>query len=352
MSIIGKKTVQFISLTLIGLVVMMGFSASSLTASAESELSLDNPVLDEINTTLKRVKDKDPNKVISEKLTRNNKNSFTSEQKTLNIDFDLKGKKVKIMNKTKGETVISVPNIAGLDSVNIIDNKIIYSGKDAKADTIVEAVDGGIRQVINIKSADAPNYYDFPVMLEEGDKIIINDDGGAKIESSKVNEITQLPINKVTIAKPWAKDANGKDLKTNYTIENKNILRQYIDLSSAVFPVVADPLWCGNFFFQHTWEDRASEGGLTLKNYPTWCGRSFDTGYGFDEIIYNSPDNSAWPKSSRGYYGDKNRSMYNQYRCHVWFAWFFKSSYNFEPSRPLVDWQTMITRNLPYACNP
>lgn len=43
-----------------------------------------------------------------------------------------------------------------------------------------------------------------------------------------------------TIAPPWASDANGQSLPTAYTY-SKGVLSQKVDLTNAVFPVVADP---------------------------------------------------------------------------------------------------------------
>jgi len=228
---------------------------------------------------------------------------------------------------------------------NLERNKVIYTSKNGNVNTVIESIDGGIRQIITVQSKEkAKEYYDFPIEMEEGDKIEIDKKGQGILKDKKENV-------KIVILKPWAKDANGKELKTWYTIYNTS-LRQYIDLSNAKFPVVADPVWCGDFFSKVEWEDRASEGGLTLRNYPTWCGRFYDIGYGFDEIMRKAPAHSAWPWYERNYIKDKGRSMYNQYRCHVWFASYYKESYNLEPSRPLVAWRTMITRNFPYACNP
>lgn len=43
-----------------------------------------------------------------------------------------------------------------------------------------------------------------------------------------------------TIAKPWAADANGKELPTSYTAKG-DVLTQSVDSTGAAFPVVADP---------------------------------------------------------------------------------------------------------------
>lgn len=44
----------------------------------------------------------------------------------------------------------------------------------------------------------------------------------------------------MTVAQPWARDANGKDLPTSYTLDGTT-LTQTVDTATAAFPVVADP---------------------------------------------------------------------------------------------------------------
>jgi hypothetical protein len=330
------------------LTLSVSFFSSVATQAATKDLKINKKNISELNKTLQNIRDKDPQKPISQKLEKNSKdqNELNSNQSdNLQVKFSLRDKKVNLKNKNKGDLSIGIPNSESFDSVDVVDNKVIYSGQNSKTDVILESIEGGFRQIINIKDATAPNFYDFPVDLGEGETLSINDDGSAVVK--KLDGSTKLGI-----VKPWAVDKNKKQLNTWYTIENSNVLRQNIELKDAGFPVVADPTWCGDFFSKVVWENRPSEGGITLRNYPTWCARSFDTGYGFDEIINKAPANSAWPSNNRNYTSNQGRSMYNQYRCHTWFVWWFKESYNLEPWRPLVDWKTMITRNLPYACNP
>lgn len=320
---------------------------SSITTQAKSEeIKVNKRGKKELSSTIDKITKVDPIKPEKSKLDQDsaNKEIFKSNQGNLNIDFDLKTKKINLKNQVKGDTVINIPNANEVDSVDVVGDSIIYSGKNSKVDTIIEPISGGFRQIINIKSADAPNTYDFPVELLVDEKLVLNEDGSVVITKADGK-------NKLYIPKPWAKDASGKELNTYYQV-NGSSLKQVIDTQNASFPVLADPLWCGDFFYSNYWEDRASEGGKTLRNFPTWCGRAFDTGYGFDEIINKAPSDNAWPSYNRNYTSTQGRSMYNQYRCHVWFASLYKESYNLEPSRPLVDWRTMITRNFPYACNP
>lgn len=285
----------------------------------------------------------------------------------MSAEFDLKGRKVKISNKTKGDTTIFTPNIIGLDSVNVIDNKVVYSGKDAKADVVVEAIDGGVRQVINIKSSDAPSSYDFPIELTSEEKLVLNEDGSAMVTKPLITEEkntipkdlprgVKIPnfSTKLYIAKPWAKDANGKDLKTNYTI-NGNTLTQKIELAGAVFPVVADPSVCGNVINSVSWGWNGNLRSLSVN--PTGCGRfialnPYTVGFNFwfmwGELYDKTPYDSYWNYVERAYGTSKYWSMYDQYICHLNLSTTFKGTYNLEPTRPNVGLSAVIGA----TCNP
>ena len=109
-------------------------------------------------------------------------NELISEQNdNLQIKFELQNKKIKVENKNKGNLTIGIPNSEQMDSVDSVENRLVYSGKDAKFETIIEAIDGGMRQVINIKDATAPDFYDFPVELETGEKLVINNVGSVVV---------------------------------------------------------------------------------------------------------------------------------------------------------------------------
>ncbi len=51
-----------------------------------------------------------------------------------------------------------------------------------------------------------------------------------------------------SVLQPWAKDATGRDLPTSYSWEG-DVLTQHVDLSDAVFPVLADPTWYYSYDF-------------------------------------------------------------------------------------------------------
>lgn len=322
------------------LTLSVSFFSSVATQAATKDLKINKKNISELNKTLQNIRDKDPQKPISQKLEKNSKdqNELNSNQSdNLQVKFSLRDKKVNLKNKNKGDLSIGIPNSESFDSVDVVDNKVIYSGQNSKTDVILESIEGGFRQIINIKDATAPNFYDFPVDLGEGETLSINDDGSAVVK--KLDGSTKLGI-----VKPWAVDKNKKQLNTWYTIENSNVLRQNIELKDAGFPVVADPTWCGDTVNSVSWIYRSPYWSASV--VPTACGRSFDW-YNFNEVVSKTPQHSQWSQYDRNNKTSKYWSMYDQYYCH--FHWgTFKGEWNLEPARPNVGWAKTWTA----GCNP
>lgn len=369
----NQSSFNAIKLFIAVLIFSVLFIPVSTFANNQPETKINRKPSKEISNIIEKTKKFDPQKPISQKLSKNVKdnNELTSDQKDLKIKFNLKNKKVKLENKDKGNITIGIPNQNQYDSVDQIDDKLVYTGKNSKTDIVIESVDGGMRQILNIKDNTAPNFYDFPVELETGEKIVLNQDGSALVK--KANGQTKL-----TILKPWAKDANGKDLKTEYQI-NGNNLRQVIDFKGAVFPITADPAWCGNVVGTVNWAYDNTYGARywMLRIQPTWCGRLVasstvisSTSIHRWNLIINNPN--AWSNWMEVYNKTPNCalysgrtcvtiawnkqwntnqywSMYNQFMCHLYNpATSNKDYWNIEPHRPDVGIVQMYLKR----CNP
>jgi hypothetical protein len=274
-NILRTKTVMSCILILAILISIIPISSLALPAidtilTPEIEaISIDsNTALKEVIENLNQV---DPHKPTITKLHKKSKgeittmsNDKTQGSSTLNVSIN--SNKTISMDNGRNKINIKVDNHGdnSTSDTKLIDNKVIYQG--TKVDTIVEAVDGGIRQTINIKDSSAPKSYNFPIELKQGEAIRINKDGSANIINSKQESITSM-------LKPWARDANNQELSTHYTVDN-NLLRQHITTNSMIrYPVKADPIFCGRVWNSLKWEDRKNEGGYTLSISPNWCGR-------------------------------------------------------------------------------
>lgn len=98
---------------------------------------------------------------------------------------------------------------------------------------------------IVIQDPSAPSSYDFEIGAP-GTSLALNEDGTVTVSDANGQLLNYL-------MKPWAKDANGATLPTNYTVSG-NIVTQHVDITGAAFPVVADPTtgcgvgWCSVYF--------------------------------------------------------------------------------------------------------
>lgn len=114
-----------------------------------------------------------------------------------------------------------------------------------------------------------------------------------------------------------------------------------------MFPVVADPIYCGNTVNSVKWINR--NGVWSASVSPTWCGRysTRELWQNWEEVVSKTPSSSQWNKQ---WNTNQYWSMYNQFACHWldWRAFVFKGDWNLEPSRRDVGLEA--TRRA--DCNP
>ena len=364
----------------LGVLILASGLSVDILAQTSKELRVNTKSKIELRKSLKQTLKNDPSKIESTKLKPSSKDNLVTENiEGFEVNFDLKAKKIKMKNKTKGDLSVGIPNSDKVTWVDVVDDKVIYTSIDQKTETIVEAVDGGFRQIINIKDGSAPNQYDFLLELVIGESLVVNEDGSAMI----IQALTQKEIKekeelqktapkdliipnykiKTFIAKPWAKDANNKDLPTNYSVVNSNTLRQTIDFQDAVFPVVADPLFC-NSYISYTYWIPFRKTSWSLAVILTDCGRLKGGTWNLNDAWKETLDKTENKCVKRSYTGlrcvqwiwDKAYgtsmywSMYDQFDCHhsYFIAAVLEAEYNLELSRPNVG----IVDTLKAKCNP
>ncbi len=265
---------------------------------------------------------------------------FISDQGDLKIKTE--GKKVRFQNKTGINYTITMPLTKDHIDSKEVNGAIVYSGTKANYDIVSQPIDGGSQLVINLKDESAPQSYDFVLSEDPTDTIAILSNGGAELKD-KEGKV------KVSILPPWAKDANGKTLPTKYNAQ-KTILTQEIDTSGAVFPVVADPAWCGQSINSVNWINRDNQYSASIN--PTWCGRvvETDTWAAWGEFYNKTPYHWTWNWNERAYGTSKYWSMFDQFKCHFAnpIAAIVKGEWNLEPHRPHVG----IVETFKKQCNP
>lgn len=339
---------------------------SSVESNAQFDVQSEQLTISEKDTqdTINKV---DPQKPKLNKLKRRG-NKITGNENGLDKEFGVKEKNVKIYKKIKSnlvttnleasqEVTIGTPDIVNTVSSEITTiqtDKLLMSSANNQVDVTLENVDGGVRQVIVIKDSNQPNRYQFPMVLQEGQKFNKNQDESVTLKDSSGNTV-------LTILKPWARDKNNKDLQTYYEVEDKLIV-QYINFDGAEFPITADPTWCGSAIQKTDWvwkniyKDRSGRDiwQWSLNIIPTWCGKySGSVAWAWStwgELYDKTNWNPSFNWSDRRYGTNKYWSMYNQYVCHFLnpIVTITKNEWNLEPERPHVS----LAQTYKSLCNP
>lgn len=95
----------------------------------------------------------------------------------------------------------------------------------------------GVRESVAMENASAPTSYSYPITLPSGEFLSPNPDGSVSVMKS----FSEGSISLGTFQSPWARDANGNPVSTNYTVQGSTLI-QHVDVTPATaFPVVADP---------------------------------------------------------------------------------------------------------------
>ncbi|MEN2742880.1 hypothetical protein ABCS02_34325 [Microbacterium sp. X-17] len=102
------------------------------------------------------------------------------------------------------------------------------------------ATDDGAQTLIEIPSASAPHEYRFPLNLPDDTQAALNSDGSVIIVG---------PTGPVGFYKaPWAVDATGRAVPTDFRIEGNTLIQTVHFDESVAFPVVADPDFGGEWW--------------------------------------------------------------------------------------------------------
>lgn len=329
------KYIKFISLTILFLFLLFNLtnlgiihhSFANYSDNIASSLSSDTK---DILNNIELLDPQSPTKIKLESIG----GDITSIQDGLVNDFNTKSKEFTI-SVDDNSIGVSLPVNDTFNDISFDKDKIIFSSKNEEYDLIVENIDGGVRNIINIDSINSPDSYIFNLDLSYNDYIEKQPDGGVMIKNS-LGEI------KSVILKPWAKDSNGIDLNTYYEINGTNLV-QKIDMNNAVFPVIADPIFCSKFYDSIEWVNRPTEGGLTLSIAPNWCGRNLSLNpwniksVFENKVRWDAPYHNDWNWGDRNTSSGKYKSLYKQFYCHADIA-FWKSRWNIEPWRSEKSW--------------
>lgn len=279
----------------------------------------------ENSRVIQRIERQDPTRLKVEKF--NNRSEYIKGD--INIKIDKDNRKILVKNRQKRDFSIGIPSIENQKVIST-EGQIVHNSDNT--DIIIQPIEGGIRQVVSIKNSEAPKAYQFPIELARGYNMKINTRGGVDI----INNSGQIESG---ILPPWAKDSEGKDIKTWYTLD-ENILTQHIDTTNAVYPILADPAFCSQYA-NSVWNEWRG-GWDTIRVIPSVCGRAFSR----DGL--SASFNEVHSKSGRQLSGSRYNSTFWQWKCHTEFAQVIPGTWDLEIARPDVGyWGTVRSQ-----CNP
>lgn len=106
-------------------------------------------------------------------------------------------------------------------------------------------IEVGVRSIITINDESAPHEYSFCFHLPDGCKMI----SGSELEASDIDDNEIVVINSegfilAIIKAPWAKDANGNPIDTEYQLIGSTLTQRIEFDETSTFPIMADP-WYG-----------------------------------------------------------------------------------------------------------
>jgi len=123
---------------------------------------------------------------------------------------------------------------------------VVYCTTGSSASIGVQAVSDsnmeGVRSLITIGNKTAPKEYSFHMNLSEGTHLVTAAEYlGAEFDTKETYIVNSANIIVGIIDAPWAKDANGNDVDTYYSLSGNTITQVVNFTENNAFPIVADP---------------------------------------------------------------------------------------------------------------
>lgn len=94
------------------------------------------------------------------------------------------------------------------------------------------------RVITSIDHPDDASTFRYEFDLGPAQALDVTEDGIPFVYEKDGDEYVIVTV----LSAPWAKDADGRDLATSYSVEGDAVV-QSVDVVDAAFPVVADPAW-------------------------------------------------------------------------------------------------------------
>ncbi len=244
-----------------------------------------------------------------------------------------------------GYAGISLPQGVSLMGGKLADNgTVVYQPADARSGgVVVEALeDGSVQLQTIIKDAQSTHDLAYKLDVSESAKMKL-------LENGSVVAIGQDGRLELGLAKPWAVDAEGKRVKTYFTMDGNTVTQHVKPGPDTAYPIVADP-WIGGRLFSRIWSDRY-QGDLRYNgNVSRWGAflLADPSGTGQSRML-----TAGWKEWTDKYPAIKDKpTLRQQYACHIAAGAIgipFTGTWNLERFRAdKPDWYRSVVR---HRCN-
>lgn len=237
---------------------------------------------------------------------------------------------------------ISLP-FAEQASDAIITDDGITSFDNNNGSTTVPIVheDGSLQLLTVIEGPDAPTRYDYEISVPKGGSMDLLESGAVLITDASGNFVG-------AIVPPWAKDATGKSLPTEYEVNGTTVTQVVEHAQGTKYPVVADP-WLGIQLFKFWWTG-SWRGDITYNATVTDAGAVVlgggggVGGYVAGGIVFRANGWAEW--TSRWPAITNKATLGQQFNCHVMagqIGLLFTGPYNLERAQTnLPSWGNSV----------
>ncbi|MEU1573123.1 DUF4258 domain-containing protein [Streptomyces collinus] len=130
---------------------------------------------------------------------------------------------------------LTLPGSADAQATTSANGTVVYPGAGEDVDLAVQPNRDGVRALITLKDADAPTEFRFPLGLPADAETETLEDGSVVV--------TRGEEYLGTFDAPWAKDARGEAVPTEYRVEGGALVQTVRPGPGTAYPVVADPAW-------------------------------------------------------------------------------------------------------------
>jgi len=152
---------------------------------------------------------------------------------SVSVDLPDSGTEAAATSTPTGVLTLDLPARGG-DLSNGDDDARLFDGTGVDTAVAVQSLESGVRALVHIDSANAPERYDFPVGGDVA-SLRLTADGGVEALSSAHRVIATAPA-------PWAIDAAGGEVPTHYEVHGRT-LTQVVEHRGGnyAYGIVADP---------------------------------------------------------------------------------------------------------------